>query len=40
MKDQLHPVLTAASGLALAAIATSAAAEPISEQTVIDAQKT
>ena len=39
MKSQLHPVLTAASGLALAAIATSAAAEPISKQTVIDAQK-
>ena len=40
MKNQLHPVLAAASGLALAAIATSAAAEPISEQTVIDAQNT
>ena len=40
MKSQLHAVLTAVSGLALAAIATSAAAEPISEQTVIDAQKT
>ena len=40
MKNQLHPVLTAACGIALAAIATSAAAEPISEQTVIDAQKT
>ncbi|MYD71776.1 MAG: phosphoribosyl-AMP cyclohydrolase, partial [Acidobacteria bacterium] len=39
MKKQLHPVLTAASGLAVAAIATSAAAEPISEQTVIDAQR-
>ena len=40
MKNQLHPVLTAASGLALAAIATSAAAQQISEQTVIDAQNT
>ena len=39
MKSQRHPVLTAASGLALAAIATSAVAEPISEQAVIDAQK-
>ena len=39
MKIQLHRVLTAASGLTLAAIATSAAAEPISEQAVIDAQK-
>ncbi len=40
MKSQRHPVLTAASGLALAAMATSVAAEPISEQAVIDAQKT
>ena len=42
MKKKLHPVLTAASGLglALAAIATSAAAQPISEQAVIDAQTT
>ncbi|MCY4209624.1 MAG: phosphoribosyl-AMP cyclohydrolase [Gammaproteobacteria bacterium] len=40
MKKQLHPVLTAACGLALAAIATSAAAQPISEQRVIDAQQT
>ena len=40
MKSQLNPVLTAASGLALAAIATSCAVEPISKQTVIDAQKT
>ena len=40
MKNRLRPVLTAACGLALAAIATSAAAQPISEQTVIDAQRT
>ena len=40
MKIQLYRVLTATSGLALAAVATSAAAEPISEQAVIDAQKT
>ena len=39
MKIQLHRALIAASGLALAAIATSAAAELISEQAVIDAQK-
>ena len=38
MKTHLYPVLIAASGLALAAIATSAAAQQISEQTVIDAQ--
>ena len=40
MENQLHAFLTAASGLALAVMATTAAAEPISEQTVIDAQKT
>jgi len=40
MKNQRHRVLTAASGLALAAFAASAAAQPISEQTVIDAQQT
>ena len=40
MKIQLHPVLTLASGLALAAIATSASAEPIFRQAVIDAQRT
>ena len=40
MKGQLHSVLTAASGLALAAAATSAAAQSISEQAVIDAQTT
>ncbi|MCY4342259.1 MAG: phosphoribosyl-AMP cyclohydrolase [Gammaproteobacteria bacterium] len=40
MRNPLHCVLSAASGLALAAVAASAAAEPISEQTVIDAQKT
>ena len=39
MKNQRYPVLTAASGLALAVVATTAAAEPISEQAVIDAQK-
>ena len=40
MKNPLRSVLTAASGLALAAIATSAAAQQISEQAVIDAQIT
>ena len=40
MKSQRHPVLTAASCLALAAITTSCTTEPISEQAVIDAQKT
>jgi len=40
MKIQLHPVLTLASGLALAALATSASAEPIFRQAVIDAQRT
>ena len=40
MNKQLSPVLAAASGLVLAAIATSAVAQPISEQTVIDAQET
>ena len=40
MKNQVHPVLTAACGLALAAFATSASAQQISEQTVIDAQNT
>ncbi|MXY32249.1 MAG: phosphoribosyl-AMP cyclohydrolase, partial [Gammaproteobacteria bacterium] len=39
MKNQLHLVLAAASGLALAAIATSASAQQISEQAVIDAQE-
>lgn len=39
MKDQLHLALTAASGLALVAMATSVAAQQISEQAVIDAQK-
>ena len=38
MKNQLLSVLAAASGLALAAVATSAAAQSISEQDVIDAQ--
>ena len=37
MKNRPHPVLAAISGLALAVMATSAAAEPIPEQTVIDA---
>ncbi|MCY4341331.1 MAG: phosphoribosyl-AMP cyclohydrolase [Gammaproteobacteria bacterium] len=40
MTKKPHPVVTAASGLALAAIAMSTTAEPISEQAVIDAQKT
>ena len=40
MKNRLLPVLTAASGLALAAIAMSASAQSISEQAVIDAQTT
>ena len=40
MKNPLRSVLTTASGLALAAIATSAAAQQISEQAVIDAQIT
>ena len=39
MKNQLHLVLAAASGFALAAIATSAAAQQISEQAVIEAQE-
>ena len=39
MKDQLHLVLPAAFGLAFAAMATSAAAQQISEQAVIDAQR-
>ena len=38
MKNELHLVLAAASSLAFAAIATSAAAQQISEQAVIDAQ--
>ena len=38
MKNRPIPVLAAASGLALAAVATSAAAQSISEQDVIDAQ--
>ena len=38
MKNRPLPVLAAASGLALAAVATSAAAQSISEQDVIDAQ--
>ena len=38
MKNRLHPVLAAASGLALAATAASVSAQQISEQTVIDAQ--
>ncbi len=40
MKKQPHPVLATATGLALAAIAASAAAQPITQQTVIDAQQT
>ena len=40
MKNQPHPVLATTSGLALAVMATSVAAEPIPEQAVIDAQKT
>ena len=40
MKKQPYPVLAAASGLAFAVLATSTAAQPISEQAVIDAQKT
>ena len=40
MKKQLYPVPAVVSGLALAVIATSTAAQPISEQTVFDAQKT
>ena len=40
MKKQPHPVLATATGLALAAIAASAAAQPIAKQTVIDAQQT
>ena len=38
IKNRPLPVLAAASGLALAAVATSAAAQSISEQDVIDAQ--
>ncbi len=40
MKNRLHPFFTAASGLALAVVATSASAQAISEQDVIDAQTT
>ena len=40
MKNRSHSALAAASGIALAAAATSAAAQPISEQAVIDAQTT
>ena len=40
MKNRLLPVLTAAFGLTLAAIAMSASAQSISEQAVIDAQTT
>ena len=39
MKNRPHPVLAAISGLALAVMATSVAAEPIPEQAVVDAQK-
>lgn len=38
IKNRPLPVLAAASGLALAAVATSVAAQSISEQDVIDAQ--
>ena len=40
MTIQLHRVLIAASGLALATVAPSVAAQPISQQAVLDAQKT
>ncbi len=40
MRNPLRCALNAASGLALAGIAALAAAEPISEQAIIDAQKT